>query len=90
MKITIHHDQNSIDPSASYTDKQFPAVMTALENEYEAALTAAFPNAEIEFIDGNDPRSIRVTNTGLDDPSEIEDVVQRICEQVYETGNFWL
>ena len=89
MKITISHDQSSIDPSATYTDEQFPAVREALESEYTAALTKAFPDAEIEFSNSSDTYSIRVTDTGLEDPREIEDEVQGICESVFETGNFW-
>ncbi len=89
MKITISHDQDSIDPSATYTDEQFGDVRDSLETEYTNALKKEFPEAEIEFIHGNDTRSIRVEETGMDDPSDIEDDVQRICELVFETGNFW-
>lgn len=90
MKITISHDQSSIDPSATYSDEQFQAVREALESEYTAALTKAFPEAEMEFRSSSDTYSIRVTDTGLDDSCEIEDEVQGICESVFETGNFWL
>lgn len=89
MKIIISHDQESIDPSESYTEEQFCEVREALEKEYEAALKKEFPEAEIEFIEGNDPRSIRVEGTGMNDPSGIEDEVQRMCEIVFETGLFW-
>lgn len=90
MKITITHDQSSIDPAATYSDEQFPAVRDALEADYTAALTAAFPTAEIEFRNGSDTYSIRVTETGRDDSSEIKDEVQSICESVFEVGNFWI
>ena len=89
MKITISHTQSSIDPSATYTDEQFPNVLESLESEYEKAILAEYPDAEIEFKNEDSTYSVRVTQTGLDDPSEIEDNVQRICESVFETGNFW-
>lgn len=88
MKITISHDQSSIDPSATYSDEQFPAALAALEAEYRAALLAFYPDAEIEFRHGGDTYSIRVTGTGLDDPSAIEGNIQSIAEAVFEIGNF--
>jgi len=90
MKITIRHDQSSIDPSATYTDEQFPQVKSALEREYTKAILAEYPEAEIEFEDSTDTHCLIVKNTGLDDPSEIEDNIQRLTETVFETGNFWI
>jgi hypothetical protein len=90
MKITISHTQSSIDPSGTYSDEEFPAVRKALESEYEAALLAVYPDAEIEFVDADTTYSIRVTGTGLDDPREIEENVQNLCERIFETGNFWI
>lgn len=90
MKITISHDQNSIDPSATYSDEQFVDVKKALEAEYEKALNTEFPDSEIEFRDSSDTYSVRVTGIDLDDPSEIEDTASRICAEVFETGNFWV
>jgi hypothetical protein len=90
MKITISHDQDSIDPSATYSDEQFVEVRKALEAEYEKAILAQYPEAEIDFGGTDTTYAIRVTETGMDDPSDIEDNVQSICEGVFETGNFWL
>lgn len=90
MKITIRHDQSSIDPSATYTDEQFAQVKESLEREYTTALLAEYPDAEIEFEESTDTKSIVVKTSGLDDPSEIEDNIQRITETVFETGLFWL
>lgn len=89
MKITISHDQSSIDPSATYSTEQFEQVCESLETEYAAALAKEYPDAEIEFRNSSDTYSVRITETGMDDPREIEDNVQRICEAVFETGNFW-
>ena len=90
MKITIRHDQNSIDPSATYTDEQFPQVQASLEREYTKAILAEYPDAEIEFEDSADIYCLIVKTSGLDDPSEIEDNIQRITETVFETGLFWI
>jgi len=90
MKITISHDQDSIDPSATYADEQFEEVRAALEAEYETAILAEYPEAEIDFGGTDTTYAIRVTGTGMDDSSEIEDNVQHICETVFETGKFWL
>lgn len=90
MKITISHDQDSIDPSATYTAEQFVLVRKALEAEYEKAILAEYPEAEIDFGGTDTTYAIRVTETGMDDPSEIEDNVQSMCETVFATGDFWL
>jgi hypothetical protein len=90
MKITIRHDQSSINLSATYTDEQFAQVKKSLEREYTKALLAEYPDAEIEFEESTDTKSIVVKTSSLDDPSEIEDNIQRICETVFETGLFWL
>ena len=90
MKITIRHDQSSIDPSATYTDEQFAQVKESLEREYTKAILAEYPDAEIEFEESTDTKSIVVKTSGLDDPSNIEDNIQRVTETVFETGLFWL
>jgi len=89
MKITISHDQDSIDPSATYTDEQFEDVKAALETEYETAIKAEYPDAEIDFTGTDTTYSIRVTDNDLNDNCETEDNVQSIRERVFETGNFW-
>ena len=89
MKITIRHDQNSIDPAATISDDQFPNVLAALETQYREAILAEYPDADIEFEESSDTNSIVVQTSGLDDPSEIEDRIQRITETVYEAGLFW-
>jgi hypothetical protein len=91
MKITIKHDQSSIDPNTTYSDEQFESVIDSLEREYESEIRKSYPEAEIEFERGDYcGAGIIVTDTGLDDPSDDQDEIQRICELVYETGNFWV
>jgi hypothetical protein len=88
MKITISHDQSTIDPSGAYNEADFAEVQKRLETEYERAIKAEYPDAEIEFDDKLYP--IRITGTGVDDPREIQADIQRICEEVFETGLFWI
>lgn len=88
MKITIYHSQSDIDPSATVSDEQFPSVLDALESEYRKALLEEFPDADIYFEDMS-PASCSFRISGLDDPRDAEDIIQRIIEDVYSTGNFW-
>ena len=84
MKITISHDQTSIDPSAVYSDELYAEVVARLESEYTKAFSKAYPEAEIEF--GNDTTyGVRVTGADRD----VDYDVQTICESVFETGLFW-
>lgn len=90
MKITIRHDQSSIDPSATYTDEQFAEVKESLEREYTKAILSEYPNAEIKFEESTETYSVVVQDTGLEDPSEIIFDIQGILETVFEVGNFWI
>ena len=90
MKITISHTQESIDPSATYSDEQFVEIRNALETEYEKAILIEYPEAEIDFSGTNTTYAVRVTETGMDDPSKIEEDVQHICETVFEIGTFFI
>ncbi len=90
MKITISRNQATTDPSATCSEAEFAEIQKRLETEYERAIRAEYPDAEIEFSDNVTTYSIRVTDTGLDDPREIEADIQRICDGVFETGLFWI
>jgi len=90
MKITIRHDQSSIDPSANYTDEQFAEVKDSLESQYTKAILVKYPDAEIEFEESTDTYSVVVQDSGLDDPSDVHFDIQRILETVFEAGMFWL
>jgi len=65
-------------------------VKASLEKHYTQAILAEYPDAEIEFEDSTDTHCLVVKTSGLDDPSEIEDNIQRIIETVFETGLFWI
>lgn len=89
MKITINQTADDLDPNATTED---PA--GSLRN-YITTLTAAlgkeFPAAEIEHREISDTYAFRVSNDdGGDDRGSISDTVQRIAEEIYETGNFWV
>lgn len=83
MNITIRHDQTSIDPNANYTDEQFPQVKKSLEREYTRAIHAKYADADVEFEESTDTKSVIVKTSGLDDPSEIEDNIQRIINDSF-------
>ena len=91
MKITIIHDQLTIDPFATYNEADFAEVQKRLKTEYERAIKAEYPDAEIEFDHNlSTTYSIKVTGMGLDDPNDVISDIQRICEGVFETGLFWI
>lgn len=93
MKLTIRHDQNSIDPSATYTEEQFAEVLAALENQYREAILAEYPDAEIAFEDSADTNWLVIKNSNAESFSEeqqIEDNIQRLTESVFEAGIFWI
>ncbi len=93
MKITINHDQCSIDPSGTYPDRDFQLVKAAYEKELEVEISKAFPKAEIVFVCGGS-RCIKVEfPEHWVEPMEIwefEDEITNIVADVYATGNFWL
>jgi hypothetical protein len=87
MKITIYHNQNTIDPSATYSDDSFPAVMASLEAEYTREILKAFPEAEVEFVHEDSTHGHVIS--GLERQEDEGYEVQHIMETVYEAGNFW-
>lgn len=88
MKIVISHGQDSIDSSGFYSDDRFEVVKKSLESEYQAPILKEYPGAEIDFGGNDSTYAIRVWSS-QDDPSEKEIDIQRICEEVFEKGNFW-
>lgn len=88
MKIVVSHGQDSIDRSGIYSDEQFEVVKKSLESEYASAISKQYPGAEIDFGGNDSTYAIRVWSS-QDDPSEKEIDIQRICEEVFELGNFW-
>jgi hypothetical protein len=96
MKIQIRTTTDSLDPNATCTPEQAEQSLRSYCAEIDREIAKIYPEAEIEHIseDYCDRASaIRVTgvpiNEDRDEQSEIEDEIHRICEDVYETGNFW-
>ena len=87
MKITIYHNQNTIDPAATCSNKEFAEVIESLEAEYKKELLKEFPGAEIEFVEEDNTHSFIITGLERQDDEGLE--VQFILEGVFETGNFW-
>jgi hypothetical protein len=80
MKIIITHNQSTIDPSGTIPDKAFPAVRNALEYQYRLDILETFPEATVDFLTGDDPISIRVS----DDPDgTLAEDVQRLTALAY-------
>jgi len=86
MKITIYHNQNTIDPAGLCSDDDFSDVMASLEAEYTRELLVAFPKAELEFV--HEDNIYSHTRSGFSQEDEGYEV-QHIMETVYEAGNFW-
>lgn len=87
MKITIIHDEWSIDPHATYAPEEFPAVRESLEREYTKAITKAFPDAVVYFESGS---GLSAYCLRVEGGEEHFSTVQTILDDVWSTGNFWL
>jgi len=87
MKITVYHNQNTIDPAAIYSDEDFAEVIESLEAEYKKEFLKEFPHAEIDFVNEDNTHSFVITGMERQDDEGLE--VQHILERVFETGNFW-
>lgn len=90
MKITITNEGADLDPLGEHTEDEVEAVSLALERAHEKALKVRFPDAEIEFGGEDTTYCVIVTGTDLDDPCDTQLEVQRICESVWELGDFWI
>jgi hypothetical protein len=92
MKIQIRTTTDSLDPNATCTQAE-----QSLSNycaEIDREIAKIYPDAEVEHIQEDScDNGIRVTGVPLneerDEQAEIEDTIFRICEDVYENGNFW-
>lgn len=87
MQIIITHDESTIDPAATYTPDEFPAVRESLEREYTKELLKAFPHATVCFQSGSGLSTYCLMVEGGEEQFS---TVQTILEDVWATGNFWL
>lgn len=90
MKITIYYTESSVDPAATVPADQIDETLTSLEGEYQAAILASFPDAEIDFRREDNTYGHEITDIDGEDYDEAMREVQDILEGVYETGNFWV
>ena len=86
----IYYIGSSIDPAATVPADQIDAVLTALEREYEAAILAAYPGAEINFRREDNTYGHKIDGLDYDAHETAMRELQDIMEQVYEAGNFWI
>ena len=88
MKIQIHGTPDTLDPSA--TAENPLESFAAYKREVRAEVLRHYPNAEVIFT-GSDYSGSQIKVTGIDDAEEAEtyETVQRITEEVYESGMFW-
>lgn len=94
MKIQIRTTADSLDPNATCTPEQAEQALASYCAEISREIAKIYPDAEIEHLNEDScNRGIRVLgvpfNEERDEQSEIEDEIHRICEDVFETGNFW-
>jgi len=89
MKITIYHTESSVDPAATLPADLIDATLSCLEREYEAAILASFPDAEIDFRREDNTYGHEITDIDGDCYDDAMRWVQEILEGVYETGAFW-
>jgi hypothetical protein len=94
MKIQIRTTTDSLDPNATCTPEEAELSLRSYCAEIDREIAKTFPEAEVEHLNEDScDNGIRVTGVPLneerDEQAEIEDAIQRICEDVFETGNFW-
>ena len=89
MKITIYHTESSVDPAATVPADMIDATLSSLEREYEVAILASFPDAEIDFRREDNTYGHEITDIDGDSCDDAMREVQEILEGVYETGAFY-
>lgn len=90
MNITIYHTESSVDPSATVPTDRIDEMLTNLERLYEAAILAAYPEAEINFRREDTTYGHEIDGLDYDAHKDAMREVQDILEGVYEAGGFWI
>jgi hypothetical protein len=90
MTITIYHTESSVSPIMPILTDDIEETLTNLEREYEAAILAAYPGAEINFRREDNTYGHEIDGLDYDDHDDAMREVQDILERVYEAGNFWI
>jgi hypothetical protein len=94
MKITIRTTTDSLDPNATCTPEKAEISLRSYCAEIDREIAKIYPDAEVEHLNEDScDNGIRVTgvpfNEERDEQAEIENEIFRICEDVFESGNFW-
>jgi hypothetical protein len=90
MTITIYHTESSVSPIMPILTDDIEETLTNLERQYEAAILAAYPGAEINFRRKDNTYGHEITGIDGDSYDDAMREVQDIMEQVYLAGNFWI
>ena len=90
MKITLWHDQYSLDPNGTVPEEEIDSVMNRVEELYQAALLKEWPEAEVDFRREDTLRdSIEVDGVDWETYDEVVWEASLILSAVYEAGEFW-
>jgi len=88
MKIEIKFNESSINLNALKCD--WAETARAYTDSVKYLCELEFPDAEVEVIEGEYAgQGITVLNCGDLREEDVSSEVHRICEEVYEAGNFW-
>jgi len=94
MKIQIRTTTDSLDPNDICTPEEAALSLRSYCSEIDQEIAKIYPEAEVEHLNEDScDNGIRVVGVPLneerDEQAKIEDAIQRICEAVFEIGNFW-
>ena len=90
MTITIFHTESSVDPAATVSADLIDETITNLESQYEAAIIAMYPGAQVNFRREDNTYGHEIDGLDHDAHNDAMCEVQDILEQVYEAGDFWI
>jgi hypothetical protein len=90
MTITIFHTESSVDPAATVSADLIDETITNLESQYEAAIIAMYPGAQVNFRREDNTYGHEIDGLDYDAHEDAMREVQDILEQVYEAGDFWI
>ena len=88
MTITLNQTTNTLDPNGTTADPDESLV--GYITEVTAELQRAFPGVDVVHNNEDDTKAFTVAVAADEDYYETSDEIQRITEDVYETGNFWV
>ena len=90
MTITIYHTASSVSPIMPILTDDIEETLTNLERQYEAAIIAMYPGAEVNFRREDNTYGHEIDGLDYDAHKDAMREVQDILEQVYDAGDFWI